>query len=48
MNAILEPLNIPFEQARDDLRVEAAVDRARRQIEDQSADFGPAGRRRHA
>ena len=39
MNAILEPLNIPFEQARDDLRVEAAVDRARRQIEDQSADY---------
>ena len=39
MNAILEPLNIPYEQARDDLRVEAAVDRARRQIEEQSADF---------
>ncbi len=39
MNAILEPVSIPFEQARDDLRVEAAVDRARRQIEDQSGDF---------
>ncbi|RCW84856.1 SurA N-terminal domain-containing protein [Paracoccus lutimaris] len=39
MNAILEPLNVPFEQARDDLRVEAAVDRARRQIEDQSGEF---------
>ena len=39
MNAILEPVSIPFEQARDDLRLEAAVDRARRQIEDQSGDF---------
>lgn len=39
MNAILEPVDIPFEQARDDLRVEAAVDRARRQIEDQSSEF---------
>ena len=39
MNAILEPVNIPFEEARDDLRVEAAVDRARRQIEDQSDEF---------
>ena len=39
MNAILEPVNIPFEQARDDLRVEAALDRARRQIEDQSDEF---------
>lgn len=35
MNAILEPVNVSFEEARDDLRVEAAVDRARRQIEDQ-------------
>lgn len=39
MNAILDPLNVPFEQARDDLRVEAAVDRARRQIDDQASDF---------
>lgn len=39
MNAILEPVSIPFEQAREDLRIEAAVDRARRQIEDQSGDF---------
>jgi peptidyl-prolyl cis-trans isomerase D len=39
MNAILEPVNTSFEQARDDLRVEAAVDRARRQIEDQAGAF---------
>ncbi|UFM66523.1 SurA N-terminal domain-containing protein [Paracoccus sp. MA] len=39
MNAILEPLDIPFEQARDDLRLEAAVDRARRQIEERSGEF---------
>ena len=39
MNAILEPVDVPFEQARDDLRIEAAVDRARRQIEDQASDF---------
>lgn len=37
MNAILEPVNVSFEQARDDLRVEAAVDRARRQIDEQSS-----------
>ncbi|MDS9467309.1 SurA N-terminal domain-containing protein [Paracoccus sp. MBLB3053] len=36
MNAILEPVDIPFEEARDDLRIEAAVDRARRQIDEQS------------
>ncbi|WJS84464.1 peptidylprolyl isomerase [Paracoccus sp. TOH] len=39
MNAILDPVDIPFEQAKDELRVEAAVDRARRVIEDQSAEF---------
>lgn len=39
MNAILDPVNVPFEQARDDLRVEAALDRARRQIDDQASDF---------
>lgn len=39
MNAILEPVSVPFEQARDDLRLEAALDRARRQIEDQSGEF---------
>ncbi|MDK8875437.1 SurA N-terminal domain-containing protein [Paracoccus sp. SSJ] len=39
MNAILEPLDIPFEQARDDLRLEAAVDRARRQIEERAGEF---------
>lgn len=36
MNAILDPLNIPFEQAEPDLRAEAAADRARRLIEDQA------------
>lgn len=39
MNAILEPLDIPYEQARGDLRLEAAVDRARRQIEDQAGEY---------
>lgn len=39
MNAILEPVNIPFEQAVVDLRAEAAADRARRVIEDQAADL---------
>ncbi|MTH76355.1 SurA N-terminal domain-containing protein [Paracoccus aestuariivivens] len=39
MNAILEPVNVTFEQARDDLRVEAAIDRARRQIDDQSSSI---------
>ncbi|WP_347266174.1 SurA N-terminal domain-containing protein [Paracoccus sp. (in: a-proteobacteria)] len=39
MNAILEPVDVSFEQARDDLRVEAAVDRARRQIEDRQGEF---------
>ena len=39
MNAILEPVNIPFEQAVVDLRAEAAADRARRVIEEQAADL---------
>lgn len=39
MNAILEPVNVTFEQARDDLRLEAAIDRARRQIEEQSSEY---------
>ncbi|KGJ05945.1 peptidyl-prolyl cis-trans isomerase D [Paracoccus halophilus] len=39
MNAILEPVDIPYEQARADLRLEAAVDRARREIEDSASDF---------
>lgn len=39
MNAILEPVNVTFEQASPDLRVEAALDRARRTIDDQSRDF---------
>lgn len=34
MNAILEPQDIAFEQAKADLRGEAALDRARRQIDD--------------
>lgn len=34
MNAILEPQDIPFEQAKSELRGEAALDRARRQIDD--------------
>ncbi|MRX50338.1 peptidylprolyl isomerase [Paracoccus sp. S-4012] len=32
INAILDPIDIPFEAARDDLRTEAAADRARRDI----------------
>lgn len=39
MNAILEPVDIPFEQAAPDLRVEAAVDRARRQIAEEAGQF---------
>lgn len=39
MNAILDPVNVSFEEARDDLRIEAAIDRARRQIDDQAGDF---------
>lgn len=39
MNAILEPVDIPFEQARTELRAEAAADRARRQIEEQAPQF---------
>ncbi len=39
MNAILEPVDIPFEDARDDLRAEAAIDRAARLIEDRSAEY---------
>ena len=39
MNAILDPVDIPFDEAKADLRVEAAVDRARRVIEDKSAEF---------
>src|SRR5690606_37477557 len=34
MNAILEAVDIPFEQAREDLRAEAALDRANRMIDD--------------
>ncbi|MTD99528.1 peptidylprolyl isomerase [Paracoccus sp. YIM 132242] len=39
VHAILEPVNIPFEQAREDLRAEAAVDRAARTIEERSAEY---------
>ena len=35
MNAILDPVDIPYEQAVPDLRAEAAADRARRVIEEQ-------------
>lgn len=34
MNAILEPIDVPFDQAKSELRGEAALDRARRQIAD--------------
>ncbi|SDD80779.1 peptidyl-prolyl cis-trans isomerase D [Paracoccus isoporae] len=37
VNAILDPVNISFEEALPDLRAEAAADRARRLIADQSA-----------
>lgn len=40
MNAILEPVNIPFEEAKPDLRGEAALDRARRQIDDLKSKAG--------
>lgn len=33
VNAILDPVDVPFEEAREDLRVEAADDQARRLIE---------------
>ena len=36
VNAILDPVNVSFEEARDDLRGEAAADKARRDIEEQS------------
>lgn len=39
MNAILDPVDIPFEQAVVDLRAEAAADRARRVIEEQAHDL---------
>lgn len=39
VHAILDPVNIPFEQARDELRTEAAVDRATRMIEERSGDY---------
>lgn len=39
VHAILEPVDIPFEQARDDLRAEASVDRAARIIEDRTSDY---------
>lgn len=37
VNAILDPVNVSFEDARDDLRAEAAADKARRDIEAQTA-----------
>lgn len=39
MNAILDPLNVPFEDARSELRGEAALDRARRQLDDMRSDI---------
>lgn len=39
MNAILEPLDVPFEEARAELRGEAALDRARRQIDEMRTDI---------
>ncbi|MCZ0961257.1 peptidylprolyl isomerase [Paracoccus benzoatiresistens] len=39
VHAILEPVNTPFEQAREDLRAEAALDRAGRTIEERSAEY---------
>lgn len=39
MHAILEPVNVSFEEARADLRAEAAADRARRIIESSSAEY---------
>lgn len=39
MNAILDPVDIPFEDAREDLRAEAALDRAARMVDDLSSGF---------
>lgn len=39
VHAILEPVNIPFEEAQKDLRAEAAIDRAARIIEDRTAEY---------
>lgn len=39
MNAILDPVDIPFEAALADLRGEAALDRATRQIDDRSSEY---------
>ncbi|WP_272858065.1 SurA N-terminal domain-containing protein [Paracoccus stylophorae] len=39
MNAILDPIEIPFEDARAALSEEAALDRATRMIDDRSAEF---------
>ncbi|MDO5620617.1 MAG: SurA N-terminal domain-containing protein [Paracoccus sp. (in: a-proteobacteria)] len=42
VNAILDPVDISFEEARTDLRAEAAADRARRVIEERSAQIEDA------
>lgn len=39
VNAILDSVEITFEQAREDLRTEAALDRAVRMIDDRSGEF---------
>lgn len=39
MNAILEPVDVSFEQAQEELRGEAVLDRAARMIEDRLGDY---------
>lgn len=39
VNAILDPVDIPFEEAREDLRAEAALSRAARVIQDRTFQF---------
>ncbi|WP_265502535.1 peptidylprolyl isomerase [Paracoccus beibuensis] len=39
VNAILDPVDVSFEEARDDLRAEAALSAASRMIQDRAADY---------
>ncbi|WP_246053670.1 peptidylprolyl isomerase [Paracoccus hibiscisoli] len=39
VNAILDPVDVPFEEARDDLRAEAALSAAARLIRDRTGDY---------
>ncbi|MFC0202315.1 peptidylprolyl isomerase [Paracoccus rhizosphaerae] len=39
VNAILDPVNVTFEEARDDLRAEAALSAAARMIQDRAPDY---------